>query len=43
MQEADVEFDRILDFIRQNVLDKRHGISRENALVKSQSRELAKR
>ena len=42
MAEADVEFDRILDFIRQNVLDKRHGISRENALVKSQPRGLAK-
>ena len=42
MHEADVEFDRILDFIRQNVLDKRHGITRENALVKSQPRGLAK-
>ena len=42
MSEADVEFDRLLDFIRQNVLDKRHGIDRENALVKSQPRGLAK-
>jgi len=42
MHEADMEFDRLLDFIRQNVLDKRHGIERENALVKSQPRGLAK-
>jgi len=42
MQEADVEFDRLLDYIRQRVLDKRHGIERENALVKSQPRGLAK-
>ena len=42
MHEADVEFDRLLDYIRQTVLDKRHGIERENALVKSQPRGLAK-
>src|SRR5437773_4883142 len=42
MAEADMEFDRILDYIRQNVLDKRHGIDRENALVKAQPRGLAK-
>src|SRR5215218_3435884 len=41
MREADVEFDRLLDFIRQTVLDKRHGIDRENALVKSPPRGLA--
>ncbi len=35
MAEADMEFDRLLDYIRQNVLDKRHGIERENALVKA--------
>ena len=35
MNEADVEFDRLLDYIRQCMLDKRHGIERENALVKS--------
>jgi MerR family transcriptional regulator/heat shock protein HspR len=34
MDEADMEFDRLLDYIRQVVLDKRHGIERENALVK---------
>ena len=34
MQQADVEFDRLLDYIRQCLLDKRHGIDRENALVK---------
>ena len=42
MAEADMEFDRLLDYIRQNVLDKRHGIERENALVKSTRRELTK-
>src|SRR5205809_8026638 len=42
MEEADVEFARLLDYIRQTVLDKRHGIERENALVKSQPRGLAK-
>ncbi|HYC90102.1 MAG TPA: MerR family transcriptional regulator [Thermoanaerobaculia bacterium] len=35
MHEADVEFDRLLDYIRQCMLDKRHGIERENALVKA--------
>jgi MerR family transcriptional regulator, heat shock protein HspR len=35
MHEADVEFDRILDYIRQAMLDKRHGIERGNALVKA--------
>jgi MerR family transcriptional regulator/heat shock protein HspR len=35
MHEADVEFDRILDFIRQAMLDKRHGIERGNALVRA--------
>jgi len=34
MGEADMQFDRLLDFIRQAMLDKRHGIERENALVK---------
>src|SRR5438045_2962147 len=34
MEDADVEFARIMDYIRQCVLDKRHGIERENALVK---------
>jgi MerR family transcriptional regulator/heat shock protein HspR len=43
MEEADVEFDRVMDYIRQNVLDKRHGIERENALVKAVPRGLAKR
>jgi MerR family transcriptional regulator/heat shock protein HspR len=43
MEEADVEFDRVMDYIRQNVLDKRHGIERENALVKAYPRGLAKR
>ena len=42
MHEADMEFDRLLDYIRQNVLDKRHGIDRENALVKAQPRGLTK-
>src|SRR5687767_15670666 len=35
MNEGNVEFDRLLDYIRQVMLDKRHGIERENALVKA--------
>ena len=35
MADADVPFDRLLEFIRQTMLDKRHGISRTNALVKA--------
>jgi MerR family transcriptional regulator/heat shock protein HspR len=42
MHEADVEFDRLLDYIRQCMLDKRHGIERENALVKSMPRGLTR-
>jgi MerR family transcriptional regulator/heat shock protein HspR len=42
MNEADVEFDRLLDYIRQTMLDKRHGIERENALVKSEPRGLTR-
>ena len=43
MHEADVEFDRLLDYIRQVMLDKRHGIERENALVKATPRDLTRR
>jgi MerR family transcriptional regulator, heat shock protein HspR len=42
MHEADVEFDRLLDYIRQVMLDKRHGIERENALVKAMPRGLTR-
>jgi len=42
MADADMEFDTLLDWIRQNVLDKRHGIDRENALVKAHPRSLTK-
>lgn len=42
MHDADVEFDRLLDYIRQCMLDKRHGIERENALVKAVPLGLAK-
>ncbi len=42
MSEADMDFDRLMDYIRQTVLDKRHGIDRENALVKSTTRHLTK-
>ncbi len=42
MHEADVEFDRLLDYIRQCMLDKRHGIERENALVKATPRGLTR-
>lgn len=43
MGEADMQFDRLLDFIRQAMLDKRHGIERGNALVKATSRDLMHR
>jgi MerR family transcriptional regulator, heat shock protein HspR len=43
MNDADMRFDFLLDFIRQAMLDKRHGIERENALVKAQPRGLPKR
>ena len=42
MREADVEFERLLDFIRQTMLDKRHGIERSNALVKAAPRGLTR-
>ena len=42
MSEADVEFDRLLTFIRQTMLDKRHGIERTNALVIAPARHLTK-
>lgn len=43
MSDADVQFDRLLTFIRQTMLDKRHGIERTNALVKAPARHLTKR
>ena len=42
MHEADVEFDRLLDYIRQVMLDTRHGIEPENALVKAMPRGLTR-
>jgi len=42
MSEADMEFGLLLDFIRQTMLDKRHGIERGNALVKATPRGLTK-
>ena len=42
MAEADMQFDALLDFIRQAMLDKRHGIDRENALVKATPRGLTR-
>ena len=42
MHDADMEFDRVLDYIRQAMLDRRHGIERENALVKAQPQHLTK-
>jgi MerR family transcriptional regulator, heat shock protein HspR len=42
MAQADMNFDRLLDYIRQTMLDKRHGIERENALVKALPRGLTK-
>jgi len=43
MHDADMEFDRLLDYIRQVMLDKRHGIDRENALVKAMPLGLTRR
>jgi len=43
MEEAEMDFSGLMDYIRQNVLDKRHGIERENALVKSPERGLTRR
>jgi MerR family transcriptional regulator/heat shock protein HspR len=42
MAQTDMDFGPLLDYIRQTMLDKRHGIERENALVKSESRHLTK-
>ena len=42
MGDADMDFDRLLDYIRQTMLDKRHGIERENALVKAVPRGLTR-
>ena len=43
MGDADMDFNRLLDYIRQTMLDKRHGIERENALVKAQPLHLTRR
>lgn len=43
MADADMEFDRLLTFIRQTLLDKRHGIERTNALVRAPGRHLTGR
>lgn len=43
MAQADMDFDRLLDYIRQTMLDRRHGIERENALVKLAPTGLTKR
>jgi MerR family transcriptional regulator, heat shock protein HspR len=43
MADADMEFDRLLTFIRQTLLDKRHGIERTNALVRAPGRYLTRR
>jgi MerR family transcriptional regulator/heat shock protein HspR len=43
MADADMEFDRLLTFIRQTLLDKRHGIERTNALVRAPGRNLTRR
>jgi MerR family transcriptional regulator/heat shock protein HspR len=42
IERAEDYFDQLMKVIRQSVLDKRHGIDRENALVKSAPRGLAK-
>jgi MerR family transcriptional regulator/heat shock protein HspR len=42
LDRAEDYFDQMMRVIRQSVLDKRHGIERENALVKSPPRGLTK-
>ncbi|MEA2570519.1 MAG: MerR family transcriptional regulator, heat shock protein HspR [Acidobacteriota bacterium] len=42
VERAEDHFEQMMRVIRQSVLDKRHGIERENALVKSPPRGLAK-
>lgn len=42
MHDADMQFDALLDYIRQVMLDKRHGIERGNALVKATTQGLTK-
>jgi MerR family transcriptional regulator, heat shock protein HspR len=42
MEKMEMDADRILDAIRRIVLDRRIGLERENALVKSAPRHLAK-
>ena len=43
MSQADIDFGPLLDYIRQAMLDKRHGIERENALVKHEPSPLTRR
>jgi hypothetical protein len=43
MSEGNMEGGRLLDFIRQTMLDERYGIERENALVKPMPRGLGRR
>jgi MerR family transcriptional regulator/heat shock protein HspR len=42
LDRAEDHFEQMMRIIRQSVLDKRHGIDRENALVKSAPRGLTK-
>ena len=42
MNDAELEFQAVMEIIRQALLDKRHGIERENALVRSGTRHLTK-
>ena len=42
LDRAEDHFDQMMRVIRQSVLDKRHGIDRENALVKAAPRGLTK-
>jgi MerR family transcriptional regulator, heat shock protein HspR len=42
IERAEDHFDQMMRVIRQSVLDKRHGIDRENALVKAAPRGLTK-
>ncbi|HEX5760040.1 MAG TPA: MerR family transcriptional regulator [Thermoanaerobaculia bacterium] len=43
MEEMQVEVDRLLEFVKRELLDRRFGVERQHALVKVQSGPLARR
>lgn len=42
MARLQIEVDRLLDYVRREMLDKRHGVSRQHALVRLERGPLAK-